>query len=80
MMMGMMIMMMMMVMMIMMMMMVMMIMMMMMVMMIMIMMVVVVVTMMMMASHGWIPPRGGEWVQRDAALKLILIYVAEIQN
>ena len=31
-------------------------------------------------AHGWKPPRDGERVQRDSALKLIAIHLAEIQN
>ena len=29
---------------------------------------------------GWRPPCGGERAQRDSALKLIAIHLAEIQN
>ena len=36
--------------------------------------------MMMMLAHAWRPPRGGGWVQRDSALKLIVIDFTEIQN
>ena len=35
---------------------------------------------MMMMGHGWRPPRGGERAQRDSALNLIAIHLAEIQN
>ena len=31
-------------------------------------------------AHGWIPPRGAKRAQRDAALKLIVIHFAKIQN
>ena len=46
------------------------------------MMVMTMVTMMkvMMIAHGWRPPRGGEREQRDSALQLIAIHLADIQN
>ena len=43
------------------------------------MMIVVVVLMVMMVAHGWRPPCGGEWAQRDNTLKVLVIHFAKIQ-
>ena len=39
-----------------------------------------VVVVVMMLTHDLRPPRGGELAQRDTALKLIAIHLAELQN
>ena len=46
----------------------------------MLMVIIIIIIMIMMLAHGWRPPCVGERRQRDSALKLIVIHLAEIQN